>query len=92
MRDKTYDNRGTPREEIILIRIGHHLWALRGKQKWQETALMSALETIWEAKRTLRAGLRESYRQSREKSNMHLSAKSRFKGRATISLETQDEC
>lgn len=91
MRDKTYDNRGTPREEIILIRIGHHLWALSKRARHQDSALSAALETVWNAKRVLRGELREKYRQSAEKSKMNLSAKSRFKERATISLETQDE-
>lgn len=79
MRDKTFDNRGTPSEELLLIRIGHHLWRLRGKNKWDATALDSSLETVWAAKRTLRAELREKYRQSAEKSKMNLSAKSQFR-------------
>jgi hypothetical protein len=84
MRDKTYDNRGTPREEILLIRIGHHLWRLRGKNKWDAIALDSSLETVWEAKRTLRAELREKHRQGVEKSKMNLSAKSQFKTREVL--------
>lgn len=78
MRDKTYDNRGTPREEITLIRIGHHLWALSKRARYADSALSAALETVWNAKRELRAELREKHRQSREESKIRLS-KTHFK-------------
>lgn len=84
MRDRTYDNRATPREEILLIRVGHHLWAMSKRARHADSALSAALETVWNAKRVLRAELREKHRQGVEKSKMNLSAKSQFKTKEVL--------
>jgi len=54
------DTRDTDKHELMLIRAGHHLWALRRRKTVSPSeceAIDAALETIWEAKRQYRAEL-----------------------------------
>jgi len=64
MRDKRLDNRTTPWHELLLIRIGHHLWR-EWKSKdpagWPKAPLFSALEAVWEAKEQIRVHLRKEW-------------------------------
>jgi hypothetical protein len=71
MRDKRFDNRPTSPEEFLLIRAGHHLWleyklSLKPGRPctWQTDVLLAALDTVWEAKRSLRAILRAEWLKS----------------------------
>ena len=46
--------------ELRLIRVGQHLWRLRARNGLtvsERRAIYAALETVWEAKRQLRAEL-----------------------------------
>jgi len=59
-----YDYRDPTRRELLLVRAGHHLWlrdkALRrkfGPTHSESHAISCALETIWEAKRQVKAEL-----------------------------------
>lgn len=54
MRDKRMDSRATAPHELLLIRIGHHLWRWRKLKAWPEPAIMSALEEVWAAKEAVR--------------------------------------
>jgi len=61
VRDKRLDMRPTHLVELMLIRAGQHLWRSRRLKEWPESALSSSLLAIWEAKRSLRAKLREEW-------------------------------
>ena len=50
MRDKRMDGRPTAAHELLLIRVGHHLWRSRKRKEWPEPAISRALEAVWEAK------------------------------------------
>ena len=55
------DTRDTDRHELMLIRAGHHLWALKRRKTVTHSeceAIDEALETIWEAKSQYRAELK----------------------------------
>jgi len=55
------DTRDTDRHELMLIRAGHHLWALKRRKTVTHSeceAIDAALETIWEAKKQYRAELK----------------------------------
>jgi hypothetical protein len=57
-----YDRRDPDRHELLLIRAGHHLWALHkklGDTGSQEQGIYAALETIWQLKREYREELKE---------------------------------
>jgi len=71
MRDKRMDGRATSPEELLLIRAGHHLWReYKASVKpgpvsgWGYSVLSAALQTVWEAKRSLRAILRAEWLES----------------------------
>jgi len=69
-RNRLLDNRPTSRGEFILIRVGHHLWRSMKAQEWPNEAVFSALKTVWDAKETLRVGLRRAWLESlRNRSN-----------------------
>jgi len=46
--------------EMLLIRVGHHLWKSWKRQEWPQEAVLAALETVWEAKRMVRLLLRKA--------------------------------
>ncbi len=56
------DRHDVARNELILIRCGHHLWprlkSLKRQNLSEESAIWEALETVWEAKRQVRAELK----------------------------------
>jgi len=66
MRDKSLDNRLTTKEELILIRIGHHLWRSRRRKEWPETTILPALQAIWDTKSILRVNLHKEWLESRK--------------------------
>jgi hypothetical protein len=62
-RSAKYDYRDIDRNELRLIRAGHYLWnyAKRSRNSLtvsEREALSLALQTIWDAKRELRAELK----------------------------------
>ena len=66
-----YDYRDPTRAELLLVRAGHHLWTqikrLRRKlgDAHVETApLYAALETIWQAKREVKAEIKQKSAES----------------------------
>lgn len=61
MRDKRFDKRPTDPTELLLIRVGHHLWRSRKRREWPESVAMAALETVWAAKEAYRVPLREKW-------------------------------
>ena len=53
-----YDHCEPDRRVLKLVRVGHHLWRLRAKSLYtghERMAIEAALETIWQAKRELKA-------------------------------------
>ena len=66
MREKCFDNRPTSREELLLIRAGHHLWRSMKRKDYPESVALAALGTVWMAKRELRVLLREEWLESLE--------------------------
>ena len=59
-RRQLYDYRDPTWQELILVRAGHHLWALRRKlgcTVHEQTAIDAALETVWEAKKQVKADI-----------------------------------
>jgi hypothetical protein len=69
-RNRLLDNRPTSPGEFILIRVGHHLWRSMKRKEWPNEAVFSALETVWDAKETLRLELRRSWLEvSRNRTN-----------------------
>lgn len=57
-----YDRRDQTRAELFPTRAGHHLWHLRSKSgctEAQRAIFLAACETLWEAKRQVRAELRQ---------------------------------
>lgn len=68
-RNDRYD---VSRAELLLIRAGHHLWKARRSPLLAETvdeyrALDAALETVWQAKREVRAELRQKRAEASER-------------------------
>jgi hypothetical protein len=61
MRDKRLDNRATAPHEMVLIRVGHHLWRAWKASRRQDKALFAALETVWAAKEAVRVDLRKEW-------------------------------
>ena len=60
-----YDYRDPTRQELLLVRAGHHIWLylkrLRAKSGYpvsEERAILAALETIWQAKREVKAEIK----------------------------------
>jgi hypothetical protein len=56
-----YDRRDPTRAEMLLVRAIHHLWLLRRKSAptgSEERALDEGLETLFEAKRQVKAEIR----------------------------------
>jgi hypothetical protein len=66
------DRHDTHRGELLLIRAGHYLWDKykrscgKSENVSERQALYAALETVWEAKRQLRAELK-AHRATRSK-------------------------
>ena len=59
---RLYDYRDIDLRELRLIRVGHWLWAqyknaLKAGTVVESVPLLAACETVWEAKRVLRAEL-----------------------------------
>jgi hypothetical protein len=53
-----YDHCDPDRRVLKLVRVGHHLWSLRRKLPptgHERMAIDAALETVWQAKRELKA-------------------------------------
>lgn len=78
------DNRATADHELLLIRVGHHLWREYKSEKprgWPREALLAALETVWAAKEAVRVPLRQEWLRSREKTANHLRQYHYSKGR-----------
>jgi hypothetical protein len=64
------DSRVTASHEMLLIRVGHHLWRefkSKSIRTWPKEALLVALETVWKAKEAVRVPLRAEHRASRER-------------------------
>ena len=61
MRDKRLDNRPTADHEMLLIRVGHHLWRSRQRKEWPETGVNLALACVWQAKEEIRVPLRKQW-------------------------------
>jgi len=55
------DGRPTATHELLLIRVGHHLWRSRKRKEWPEPAISRALEAVWEAKEQIRVPLRKEW-------------------------------
>jgi hypothetical protein len=75
-----YDYRDQTRAELLLTRAGHHLWLRKNKLRAksgdtyaESEAIGCALETIWEAKRQVRAELKlkgqEAFKRWRARAN-----------------------
>lgn len=72
------DGRATAPHELLLIRVGHHLWREYRSRKpsgWPAAGLYAALETVWDAKEAVRAPLRaewlKAYEERRERLKAH---------------------
>ena len=72
MRDKRLDGRATAPHELLLIRIGHHLWREWKASKRQDKALYTALETVWAAKEVVRVPLRKEWLEFRKNQKKRL--------------------
>lgn len=72
MRDKRLDNRPTDPAEMILISCGHHLWRSGKRGEWPSEVVSLALQTVWDAKETIRVPLRRSWLESQEKLKIHM--------------------
>ena len=58
------DNRPTAPHELLLIRVGHHLWRewkSKDAKGWPKAPLFTALEAVWEAKEQIRVPLRKEW-------------------------------
>lgn len=71
MRDKRMDSRATAQHELLLIRIGHHLW------NWRKQALkhhdwpladeyLKCCQVVWALKEEIRVPLRAEHLKARE--------------------------
>ena len=72
MRDKRFDNRPTAPHELLLIRVGHHLWRSYKRKEWPEPAISTALQAVWDAKEEIRRPLRQAHLESLPKRNLAL--------------------
>jgi hypothetical protein len=66
-RNYLLDNRPTSDTELLLIRIGHHLWRSYKRQEWPNEVVFSALQTVWDLKETVRRPLRKAWLESLKK-------------------------
>ena len=65
-----YDRRDPTRAELLLVRAGHYLWRLRSKSGvpvGEGRGIDEALETIWAAKRELKAEIKRKAAESWQK-------------------------
>lgn len=72
MRDKRMDGRATDDVELLLIRVGHHLWRSGRRKEWAERPLFAALQAVWDAKETIRQPLRRSWLEHVENCKLRL--------------------
>ena len=66
-----YDRRDPTRAEMLLVRAIHHLWRLRSKSAGthsERVALGEAVETLFEAKRHVKAAIKIKNAESFKKS------------------------
>ncbi len=66
MRDKRLDNRATAKHELLLIRIGHHLWNWRKKAVSQHDwhladEYLKCCQVVWALKEEIRVPLRAEH-------------------------------
>jgi hypothetical protein len=69
------DGRGTAPHELLLVRVGHHLWREYKSRKpsgWPAVALYAALESVWDAKEAVRVELRQEWREFYENRSKRL--------------------
>jgi hypothetical protein len=72
MRNKLLDDRPTYHDEMILIRVGHHLWKSGKRKEWPAEALSSALDDVWSRKEELRVGYRKAWLEMKAKTVLNL--------------------
>lgn len=61
MRDKRLDNRATSQPEMLLIRVGHHLWRSYKRKEYPKSVALRALQDVWDRKEALRVILRKEW-------------------------------
>lgn len=86
MRNKLLDNRPTDPQELLLIRIGHHLW--RQRKEWPNEAGFRALQAVWDRKEALRVILRKQWLEMLENRIRRLAATG-YQKRANSSAGTK---
>lgn len=69
MRDKRLGNRPTERAEMILVRVGHHLWRWykQGQRSHGGEEYLKCCQIVWNLKEELRVGLRGKWLESCKK-------------------------
>ena len=55
------DGRATHPAELVLIRVGHHLWRSYKRKEYPESVALSALQDVWDRKEAMRVILRKEW-------------------------------
>ena len=72
MRDRRFDTRATALHELLLIRVGHHLWKSYKSRIYPENVALAALKAVWNAKEEVRVVLRQEHLETWEKRSERL--------------------
>ena len=77
MRDKRMDSRATAKHEMLLIRIGHHLWNWRKqairKHEWDLAEdYLKCCQIVWALKEEIRVPLRAEHLKTRQERETRL--------------------